>query len=55
MGPGDTRLTTCDVLGNLMRAKVAPASYAPQPDPPVTGTAISYQIDGQNRRLEWPE
>ncbi len=40
----------------LSACTVAPASYAPQPDPPppeppVTGTVISYQIDGQNRRV----
>ena len=51
VGPGDTLSTTYDLLGNLILAKLAPATYAAQPDLPVTGTLISYQIDGQNRRV----
>ena len=35
-----------------MSARIAPASYAPVPPVPVTGTLITYRIDGQNRRVQ---
>jgi RHS repeat-associated protein len=52
VSPGDTLMTTYDALGNLVRAKLAPATYSAQPDTPLVGTVITYRIDGENRRVQ---